>query len=314
MWSWASTHGFNKICFLLHLAFGSLLFIESIAELNVGGYSTKLELFYIRLNGTNWPDRVYSIEPAVDFNIVAFLAAFSLITAATHFWYMYSFRLGDFRIVDNLNPLVWSFDSTKGKPYSIDYRYFEYAITAPLMILIITVLFGIREIWTLLSIFILISTTMFFGALQSWAADDLRAWPHIFGWVPYLPAWAIIFINFALVVEDNDDVPDFVWIVLFLEFVLFGAFGLVQFYYDAWPKIKAYRECPTDEPQRSDTELTQGVNINDSQEEIEKNQAYDLRQRELDGLNNVLSLVSKILLVCILYFNFISLETMANNN
>lgn len=314
MWTWASTHGFNKLCFFLHLAFGLLLLVESVAELNVGGYSTKLELFYIRLNGTGWPDRVYSVEPAVDFNIVACLSAFSLITAATHYWYMNSFEVGNLRVVENLNPCRWSFDSTKGRPYSLDYRYFEYAITAPLMILVITVLFGIREIWTLLSIFVLISTTMFFGALQSWSSDDLRAWPHIFGWVPYLPAWAIIFINFYIIVQDNNDVPDFVWAVLFLEFVLFGAFGLVQFYYDAYPKTKTYRECPTNEPQRSDAELTQGVNINSLQEEIEKNQACDIRQRELDGLNNVLSLVSKMLLVCVLYFNFISLEIMANNN
>lgn len=312
MWTWASTHGFNKICFVLHLVFGVLLLVESIAELNVGGYSTKLELIYIRLNGTNWPERVYSVENAGDFNIVACLAAFSLITAATHFWYMYSFSLGDYRFIDNINPIVWSFDYTKGKPYSLDYRYFEYAVTAPLMILIITVLFGIREIWTLLSIFILISVTMFFGALQSWASDDLKAWPHIFGWVPYIPAWAIIFVNFGLIVRDNDDVPDFVWIVLFLEFVLFGAFGLVQFYYDAWPKIKEYKECPSQE--KSDVELTQGIRIgNNDEDDLKNNPVYCKQQRELDGLNNVLSLVSKILLVCILYFNFISLENMSNN-
>jgi hypothetical protein len=308
MWTWASTHGFNKICFVLHLFFGALLLVESIAELNVGGYSTKLELIYIRLNGTNWPDRVYSVERAGDFNIVACLAGFSLITAATHFWYMYSFSLGGYSFVDNINPIVWSFDYTKGKPKSLDYRYFEYAVTAPLMILIITVLFGIREIWTLLSIFTLISATMFFGALQSWASDDLKAWPHIFGWVPYIPAWAIIFVNFGLVVRDNDDVPDFVWIVLFLEFVLFGAFGLVQFFYDAWPKINDYKECPSQE--KSDAELTRGVRIGNNDED---DPVYCKQQRELDGLNNVLSLVSKILLVCILYFNFISLENMSDN-
>lgn len=316
MWTWASTHGFNKICFWLHFAFGLLLSIESIAELNVGGYSTKLELIYIKLNGTKWPDRVYEIERAFDINIVGCLAAFSLITAATHFWYMFSFRLGEFRLVDNINPLVWSFDYEKGRPYSIDYRYFEYAITAPLMILVITVLFGIREIWTLLSIFVLISTTMLFGVLQSWADDDLIAWPHVFGWTPYIPAWVIIFANFGLIVSDNDDVPDFVWIVLFLEFVLFGAFGAVQFYYDAWPKLKDYKSLSLkdDDNYRADSELTQGVQISNTEGQLEEMKVEYKRQRDLDGLNNILSLVSKILLVCILYFSFISLETMANDN
>lgn len=314
MWTWASTHGFNKFCFLMHLIFGVILAIESIAELNVGGYSTKLELIYIRLNGTKWPDRVYQIERAFDINIVGCLAAFSLITAATHFWYMYSFRLSEFRLLDNINPLVWDFNYEKGRPYSIDYRYFEYAITAPLMILVITVLFGIREIWTLLAIFVLISTTMFFGVLQSWADDDLIAWPHFFGWVPYIPAWVIIFANFALIVSDNDDVPDFVWIVLFLEFFLFGAFGAVQLYYDAWPKFKIYKRLPLkDDDERADSELTRGIQIgNTGEQELIK--AEYKQQRSLDGLNNILSLVSKILLVCILYFNFISLETMADNN
>jgi len=298
----------------MHLFFGCILLIESIEELNVGGYSTKLELIYIRLNGTKWPDRVYSVERAFDINIVACLAAFSLITAATHFCYMYSFRLGDFRVLDNINPFMWSFDYTDGEPYSLDYRYFEYAMTAPLMILVITVLFGIREIWTLLSIFVLISTTMFFGVLESWATDDLKSWPHFFGWTSYIPAWIIIFSNFSLIVKDNDDVPNFVWIVLFLEFVLFGAFGAVQFYYDVWPKFKEYKKVPTkDEERRADYELTQGVTIGKLYEE-ERMDADYVRKRELDGINNILSLVSKILLVCILYFNFISLETMDSDN
>ena len=153
---------------------------------------------------------------------------------------------------------------------------FEYAITAPLMILVITVLFGLRDVFILVAIFFLVMTTMLFGALQSWT-NNLGAWPHIFGWVPYLPAWGIIIGYFAIVVETND-VPDFVWTVLIIELIMFSCFGFVQLYYDAWPKAKGIDTTPF--------------------------------LRLEDGLYNFFSLVSKILLVSILYFNFYGLQNM----
>lgn len=276
MWERFSTYWFNKVCFIIHLFFGVWLAIESVAEINVGGYSTKLDLVYVRLNGSDWPKRTYHVENVSNFNIVGALASFSLITAFTHLAYMSSFEKDwpEF-FIGVLNPLnTGSIKSEDSKPYSIDYRYFEYAITAPIMILIITVLFGIRDLYTLIAIFALMHVTMLFGVLQSW--NENSVWPHFFGWIPYAFAWTIIAMNFSMIVRDNANVPDFVWAVLGIEIVLFSAFGFVQMYYDVWPKLKGYSA-------------------------IESN-------RSLDGLNNMLSLLSKVLLTTILYGNFVSLE------
>lgn len=279
MWESLSSFWFNKLCFGVHLAFGTLLLIESVHEINVGGYSTKLDVIYTRLNGSEWPDRSYHVETIGTFNIVGCLAAFELITSLTHLWYMSAFEPNWYLfLVGVVNPFArGTISSADARPPSIDYRYYEYSITAPLMILIITVLFGIRQIFTLIAIFALMHVTMLFGVLQSWS-NDVGAWPHFYGWIPYIFAWFIIFINFAWIVRDNDNVPEFVWIVLFLEFFMFSLFGFVQYYYEALPKLKGYSSVD--------------------------------RSRSLDGLNNMLSLLSKVLLTCILYFNFISLENM----
>ena len=275
-YAWFSTYGFNKICFFLHLIFGLILLIESIGEFNVGGYSTDVKLTYNSINATNWPDRVYVVKEFGSFNICAVLAAFSLITSAFHLWYMSAFEsdwLWWFNPVDIFYATSWDIEA--GTPGSIEYRMVEYSVTASLMILVITVLFGLRDVFILLAVFFLMMSTMFFGALQSWTTT-LGAWPHIFGWVPYIPAWGIIIAYFAILVNENANVPDFVWAVLIIEILMFSCFGVVQLYYDAWPKF-------------------QGLD----------NSAYIRRE---DGLYNFFSLVSKILLVSILYFNFYGLE------
>jgi hypothetical protein len=277
-----SSFAFNKICFYVHLSFGCLLLVESVAEINVGGYSTDLKLTYTALNATLWPDRTYYVKEFGSFNICAVLAAFSLITAFTHFIYMTAFEtslfwlLTPFDVVDRLN---WSPDS--GIPLSIHYRFFEYSITSALMILVIATLFGLRDVFILIGLFFLMMTTMFFGVLQSWDREnEFKAWPHFFGYISYLPAWGVIIAYFALLVRLND-VPDFVWIVLIVEIALFTCFGLVQFFYNAAPKLGLF-----------------GLRHSSNNERAE------------DGFYNLLSLISKTLLVSILYFNFYGLENM----
>lgn len=263
MFEYFSSVWFNLICFIIHGIFGLWLLIDGFAEITVGGFSTKMDLHYVRLNGTSWPQTQYYVQTYGSVNVVLLLSLFSLITSCVHAWYTYSMYVN------------------QSDPPSYKYRYFEYAITAPIMIFIICVLFGVREVFTLVCIFFLMTTTMLFGVLQSWSNESY--WPHVFGWCPYTAAWAIILAYFTVLVLDND-VPNFVWIVLFIELGMFTSFGFVQMYYEVLPKAF-----------------------------VMYNYDRDATLKSADGANNLLSLLSKVLLVCILYFNFISLENMDDN-
>jgi hypothetical protein len=268
-----SSFWFNILCGVLHGAFGALLLVESIVELNVGGYSTKLNIHFIELDGTNWPNSVYSVKEFGSLNLVAFLAAFELITSFTHFLYAIYMK-------------AYQTDISLG----FNYRYFEYAITAPLMIVVISALFGLREIYSLISMFSLTHITMLFGVLQSWWGAQGSVAAHFFGWIPFLVSWAILLSYFGIVTSNNS-VPNFVWAVVFIQFAIFGSFGFVQFYWSVWPHLFKGRG---------------GYNTLENEDYVNSKKAED-------GMNNVLSLTSKLLLAGILYGNFYGLENMPSN-
>jgi hypothetical protein len=255
-----SSFTFNFMCFLWHGIWGVWLFIDSMIELNVGGFTTSMPIYYLRMNSSAWPVVHYYTEHVCNFNIVLMLSVFSIVTSLTHFWY------------------AMTMDDNNQYSPSYDYRYFEYALTAPIMYCVIMLLFGMREIFLLIATFVLMMSTMFFGVLQSWQSDSVA--PHLFGWIPYLVTWfGILLPNTIFVVNDNVDVPVYVWIAYGIEFFLFSLFGFVQMTYDVYPKYK--RQEP----------LNNEIN------------------KRADGFNNLLSLLSKALLVMILYFNFIQLES-----
>jgi hypothetical protein len=194
---------FNLVCCVIHSVFGVWLLTDSLGEYNVGGNTTRMPIYYSQLNGTVWPTVSYHAVWVANINIVLMLASFELITAVVHGVYSWT--------------IVAHPDQP---PLSIKYRYFEYAVTAPIMMVIISILFGLRDVYTLVAIAVLCATTMFFGVLQSWGPDESTA-AHWFGWVPFITMWAIVWKYYQTVAETND-IPDFVVLILVLEFILFG--------------------------------------------------------------------------------------------
>jgi hypothetical protein len=262
MFTTFSSLWFNVVCFSVHLIFGIWLLVDGIGEYNVGKNTTKMSVYYSVPVSTGWPVIIYKVEQFGTVNIVAMLASFELITAFVHLFYVWGLNGGGDRV-----------------PMSIKYRYFEYAVTAPLMIVIISILFGLRDVFTLIALAFLCSSTMLFGVLQSWDNTSSSTAAHWMGWVPFIVMWAII-MKFFEIMSKTNDVPDFVVLVIILEFILFGCFGLVQLKYDILPRLA-------------------GVSA-----------GRGVSQRSEDGLNNLLSLISKLLLAGIIYGNFVSIELM----
>lgn len=143
------------------------------------------------------------------------LSLFSFITTIAHIlYYIYNERL-----------------------LSLEFRWIEYAISAPLMLVIITLLTGIKDFYTLLTIFGLTSTTMTFGMYGDfYYMSKIEAkyvnpifegfWPYIFAWIPPMVQF---FRNVA-------GAPAWVVSIIFTMFFFFTSFAFVQMYFVWWNK------------------------------------------------------------------------------
>ena len=123
-------------------------------------------------------------------------------------------------------------------------RWLEYFASASVMILLIAVVGGISNVFTLIALYALIATTQIFGHLAELAnpADSdgtwlkksrlARLWPSLLGWVPYVPVWIIVLWNFHRAIDkaaaNGREVPGFVYGIIYGQIVLFSLFAIPQ--------------------------------------------------------------------------------------
>ena len=133
-------------------------------------------------------------------------------------------------------------------------RYVEYSFSAAIMMLAIALEAGIRDLYTLQCMFVLIWTTQMLGLLADVVSDfatrplllaeryycvevpqssELWLWvlPHAAGWATCMSAYAPaidVFLQSAARSERHP--PDFVTAIVLVELVLFSCFGVVQTY------------------------------------------------------------------------------------
>jgi hypothetical protein len=150
----------------------------------------------------------------------------------------------------------------------LHFRYFEYSVSATLMIIALYALTGIRDVYTLIFVGVLNSMCMLFGEL----ADCLRRVEHLiyntenqntnnvmhtaindfikehkiwlykyvihcFGWVHIIVYWIVLLVHLNITKNKawpcslySETIPDFVSVIFGAVFVIFTLFGLVQFY------------------------------------------------------------------------------------
>ncbi|MBD38922.1 MAG: hypothetical protein CMB11_00875 [Euryarchaeota archaeon] len=154
------------------------------------------------------------------------------------------------------------------------WRWLEYSLSAPVMILGIALVCGTRDQATLASVVVLMWTTIAMGFLTeivSTPSDDLESWigdaprngqtkrearqlnyfrrmlPHVVGIFPYMAAWSMILYNFMQNLDDTretnkeayEKMPRWVYAVIFGSFAIFTLFVYPQIYYQ-WQKPKYY--------------------------------------------------------------------------
>lgn len=202
----------NFWCILLHF----ISFVVMLTEVNNDKSKFPLYRTYIDANDSGdvsqWVLKVESTGYTI--NIFILSAMFFGITSVFHMIYYIHENINE-QIDDTLPIVEWT---------SSQVRFAEYCITAPIMIMIISLLFGVFEVFLLVSITIICHSVMLFGFIQNDHTSTL-------GWSPYVAMWGVLIAYFVRNGEKND-IPDFVYAVLVVEIILFSMFGMVKTYYN----------------------------------------------------------------------------------
>lgn len=108
------------------------------------------------------------------------------------------------------------------------FRWYEYALSSSIMIVLISILFGIYDISTLIAIFLLNASMNLFGLLMEKMNQNREktTWlPFIFGCVAGIGSWIIILIS-IISCEDLSLIPWFVFVIAITYLVLFNLFPI----------------------------------------------------------------------------------------
>ncbi len=110
------------------------------------------------------------------------------------------------------------------------FRWFEYALSSSVMIVLISTLFGVKDIASLILIFVVNAAMNLFGLVmeQLNVGKDRKHldWgPFVWGTIAGLTPWAVIMI-YMFGTGNYDQVPWFVWAIVGTYFVAFNTFPI----------------------------------------------------------------------------------------
>ncbi len=107
-------------------------------------------------------------------------------------------------------------------------RWWEYSLSASLMIVLIAMLTGISDLAALISIFGVNAAMILFGATMERAnrAERPVIWlPYVFGCIAGAVPWIAIAIQIGYSQNQTGDVPGFVFAIFVSLFILFNSFA-----------------------------------------------------------------------------------------
>ncbi|MHB1314373.1 MAG: heliorhodopsin HeR [Christensenellales bacterium] len=206
---------FNFMMGILHLVQGiAMLFLAPGVIQKISEFSPKVTQFYLTFN-----PQTKSLETAsrvlfeLPFGIM--VALFLLISAAAH---------ALISIPNKLNA-VYNADLEKGINR---FRWFEYALSSSVMIVLIATLFGIYDIASLVLIFIVNASMNLFGLvmeqLNSGVQKEKTNWgPFVWGSIAGVAPWIAIFL-YMFGTGNFSAVPWFVWAIIITYFAAFNTF------------------------------------------------------------------------------------------
>lgn len=207
---------FNTAAGILHLA-------QGIMMLSLGGlleWEQKLYTFYLKLSISLGPPSQFEVmpDPQVFFTLGylgVIVASFPLISAIAHFMIAYP-KNGSYNenLKRGMNP----------------YRWYEYALSSSIMIVLISLFVGVWDIWSLIMIFALNAMMIMFGYLMEVVNQrtEKTTWsPFILGCISGGLPWIVLYAYFIAAVRSTGlEIPTFVYMILFIYFILFNVFAV----------------------------------------------------------------------------------------
>ncbi|MFO7637595.1 MAG: heliorhodopsin HeR [Clostridia bacterium] len=208
---------FNLIMGGLHLLQGILMiFLATSVIQNIAEFMPKITQFYLTFN-TQTMSLEQTSRALFDLPFGIFVAVFLLISAGAHALISIPKKLND----------KYNRDLEKGINR---FRWFEYAISSSIMIVLISTLFGIYDIASLILIFIVNASMNLFGLvmeqLNSGKEKGSVNWgPFVWGSIAGIAPWIVIFL-YMFGTGNFDMVPWFVWAIVGTYFVAFNTFPI----------------------------------------------------------------------------------------
>ena len=208
---------FNLIMGGLHLIQGiAMLFLATNVIQKIGEFSPEISQFYLAFN-----PETRSLETAsrvlfeLPFGVM--VASFLFISAIAHALVSIPKKLNEIYNADLVNGIN-------------KFRWFEYALSSSIMIVLIATLFGIYDIASLILIFIVNATMNLFGLVMEQlnvgrSKDNIEWGPFIWGSIAGVAPWIAILL-YMFGTGNFGEVPWFVWAIVGTYFVAFNTFPI----------------------------------------------------------------------------------------
>jgi hypothetical protein len=204
---------FNFIMGILHLAQGSAMLYFALTIDQISAFRTPVRSSFLEFN-TEIMRLVTRTDQLWEVPFAMFVSFFLLLSALAHFI-----------IVMPKTNRIYNRDLEKGIN---KFRWYEYALSSSLMIILIAMLFGVYDIGALIAIFILNASMNLFGLLMEKLNQHTEKtdWsPFVFGTIAGIGPWIVIILH-ALGNADPAEVPWFVYAIIGSYFLFFNLFPI----------------------------------------------------------------------------------------
>jgi hypothetical protein len=208
---------FNMLMGALHLVQGILMFFLATSIIQkIAAFQPTITQIYIWFNPATQSLEATSRELfQLPFGIL--VSAFLLISAVAHALIS----------IPNKTNAIYNADLKNGIN---KFRWFEYAFSSSIMIVLIATLFGVYDIASLLLIFVVNASMNLFGLVMEQLNSgkdkkNLKWGPFIWGSFAGIAPWVVIFL-YMFGTGANPSAPWFVWAIVGTYFVAFNAFPI----------------------------------------------------------------------------------------
>ncbi|NLY37457.1 MAG: heliorhodopsin HeR [Tissierellia bacterium] len=208
-----SLRKFNGFMGVLHLIQGALMLWFAISIDKIANFLIPIRSYFLTFDTTQMR-LVTDTKVLFDFPFGIIVSMFLFLSALAHFI-----------IISPWGNKIYNRDLAKGMNR---FRWYEYALSSSLMIVLIALLFGVYDIGSLILIFGINATMNLFGLVMEEINQyrDKTDWkPFIFGSIAGIVPWVVI-ILYAFGNSNPSEVPWFVYVLTGSYFVFFNLFPI----------------------------------------------------------------------------------------